>query len=147
MSDYKLSHLDDIHVTAAANTPLSDSNKIEALKTCTFTRTNEHAELKHLNNADGFSDFEALWSSMSGTLAGDVKPGSASQKVLSDALENRAPFYLHLIDNASASAGQRMGRVMCLTIESGEEPREAGALVTFSYSVKVKGKPTPIIAE
>jgi hypothetical protein len=143
---YKLSHLDDIHVTATADAPLSDANKLEGLKTCSFSRTNEHAELKHIGNSDGWSDFEALWSSMSGTLAGDVKVGSASQKVLVDALEGRTPFYLHLIDNAGAASGQRMGRRLYLTIESGEEPREAGSLVTFSFAVKVKGKPADILA-
>ncbi len=146
MSDYKIAHLDAIHVTTAANTALTDSNKIEALRTCTFATAIEHVELRHLNNNDGYSDHEAVWTSVSGTLEGDVKKGSATQEVLTTALENRTPFYLHVIEDAAAAAGERMGTLYHLTIESGEEPREAGALVTFSYGVLVKGKPTPILA-
>ena len=146
MSDYKISHLDGIHVTTTSSAELTDSNKIEALKTCTFNTTVEHVELKHLNDNEGFSDHEPVWTSISGTLAGDALKDSDTQKVLTDALLNRTPFYLHLIENAAAAPGEKKGTRYHLTIESGEEPREAGTLVTFNYSVRVKKKPVDILA-
>ena len=146
MSEFQIAHLDDIHVTAASGTALSSANKLEALKSCSFTTSVEHVELKHLNSVDGWSNHEAVWSSATGTLAGEAKKDSETQQVLADALENRTPFYVHLITNAAATTGEKKGKRYHVSIESGEEPREAGALVTFSYSLKVKGKPVDILS-
>src|SRR5690242_13744556 len=146
MSDYKIAHIDSIHITTTSGATLSDSNKLDGLKTFSVSISTENVELKHLNNSEGWSDFEPVWSSGSANLEGEAKKDSVTQQVLVEALTNRTPFYVHVIDNPTATTGEKMGTRYYLSIESGEEPREAGALVTFSYSCKVKGQPVDILA-
>ncbi|WP_224364227.1 phage tail tube protein [Hyalangium versicolor] len=143
MSDeYHLAHLDDIHVTATADEELSESNKLEALRSFKLTETTEQVEQKFLNS-DGWTRNTPTFKSASGTFSGDVKKNSDSQAVLVNANRNRRSFFVTVIKSSTASAGSR-GERWELVIESAEDPREAGQLVTYSYSVKANGAPTAV---
>ena len=140
----RIAHLEAIHITATADTPLSAATKLEGLKTFNPSTAVTLQETKHLNS-EGFSEWEPVWKTASCTLAGECKVGSATQTVLSNALRNGTAVYVSCIDNPEAASGERKGTRYKLHIESGEEPHEAGALVTFNYPCKVSGKPVDII--
>lgn len=140
--EHRVAHLDSIHVTATAAEALTAANKIEGLKTFSFTTTTEQTELKHLNS-DGWSRHKAVWKSGSGSFAGEVLKGSATQAALEAAEASGAPFFVHVIEDSTATAGSQ-GKRYEFVIESSEQPREAGVLRTFSYSVKLNGPPVPI---
>jgi hypothetical protein len=142
---YRVAHVEAIHVTAAAGTALTNANKLEGLKSFPVTTATTLVEQQHLNS-DGWSRHVPTWKSASGSLSGEVKAGSATQAILQTADDNSTPFFVHVIENASAAPGAKMGRRYEMVIESSEEPHEAGGLVTFNYSVKVNGPPVDILA-
>jgi hypothetical protein len=142
MSDYREAHLDAIHVTATSGTALTSSTKLEALKTFSLCTSTELVEQKHLNSS-GWTSNTPTFKSGSGSLAGDVKKGSATQAVLVTADTNRTPFFVHVVEDESAEVGSKGWRYE-LVIESAEKPYEAGGLVTFSYAVKMNGPPVAI---
>jgi hypothetical protein len=141
-SDFTVAHLEDIHVTATASEALSDTNKLEGLKSFPLTITTELSELKHLNS-DGWSRYKAVWKTGSGSFAGDVLKGSATQAVLDAAEASGDSIFVHCIEDSTAVAGSQ-GKRYEFVIESAEKPREAGVLRSFSYSVKLNGPPVAI---
>lgn len=143
--EYRVAQLDAIHVTAAANTTLTEANKLRGLKSFPVTESTEWAELKH-HNSDGWSRWAPVWHSASGSLSGEVIKGSETQLVMETAQKNDTSFFVHVIENAAATVGQVKGKRYELVIESKEKPHEAGALVTFNYPVKVQGPPIDIVA-
>lgn len=146
MSDtFRIAHLESIHVTATADTVLSDANKLEGLKTFNPTTSTTLQEMKHLNS-EGFSRWVPTWQSAAGTLAGECVKASATQAVLANAVANGTPVYIHCIDVPDAPSGQRKGTRYRCFLESSEAPHEAGALVTFNCPFKVDGKPVDLLA-
>lgn len=139
---YTITHQVPIHVTATAEEVLAAANKVESATAFSVTDTTEFEELKHLNS-DGYSENVAVWSTLSGTISGTRKAGSATQAVMETARKSKTPFFIHVLENPTATAGSKGWRYEVL-IESDEKAFEAGTALKFNYPLKFNGAPVAI---
>ncbi|WNG49203.1 hypothetical protein F0U60_37615 [Archangium minus] len=140
MSDVTLTHKVPIHITAEPDEVLSDANKLEGGTTFSVTEADEFEEHKFLNS-DGYTENEPVWSTVTGSIAGTRKTGSATQAVMETARKTKTPFYIHVVENPTASSGSK-GQRYCVFIESNEKNYEPGTTLKFNYPLKFKGGPT-----
>ncbi|PTL79090.1 hypothetical protein [Vitiosangium sp. GDMCC 1.1324] len=139
---FVISHKVPIHITATADEALSDANKLEAGTKFGVTDTDEFEEEKFLNSP-GYSENVPVWSSLSGSIEGKRKTGSATQEVMANAKKTRTPFFIHVISNPTAAAGSK-GLRYEVYAESDEKNFEAGTAQSFNYPLKFNGAPVPI---
>jgi hypothetical protein len=132
----------DIHVTAAADTVLSDANKIEGIRELSFPESTTLNEEQYLNDA-GVDTYTPVRSQISWSMSGDVKMTSATQGVLRDANDNKTAFYVHVLTDPEADAGEQGKRYKCF-VESYEAPLSAAEVIKLSASGKVSGAPTAV---
>lgn len=139
---YVLNHSVPIHVTALADDVLDDDNKLQGGTKFNVTDTAVFEETKHLNSG-GYSGQVPVWNTLTGSIDGDRITGDASQDVIFDAFKNRTAFYIHVLENPSASAGSKGLRYKAFA-ETHPREFEAGAKLKFSVPLKFDGAPVAI---
>ncbi|MFY0567064.1 phage tail tube protein [Archangium lansingense] len=143
MSDPLISHKVPIHVTAAPDTVLSDTNKVEAATTFTVTEEEEFEEEKFLNS-DGYTERTIVWSTLTGgNLSGTRRPGSASQEVIETARKNKEAFFIHVVLDPAATAGSKGWRYKAF-VKSDPKNFEAATLLKFDWALEFSGAPVAI---
>jgi hypothetical protein len=145
MPEPQVAHEVAIHITAASNTALTNSNKLEESSTFQLAIATEKAERKLLNS-DGWTKTKAVHHSGSGSMSGNVIRGSAAQGTMRTASSTGSLAYVHVIHTPDAETGEEKGKLYTILIESYEESFEAGSLVTFNASFTLDGAPTAILA-
>jgi hypothetical protein len=142
MSEAVIAHKVPIHITAEPETALSEANKVEAATTFSVTDTTEYEEEKFLNS-EGYSEHTPVWNALTGNIAGKRRAESATQAVMVAAYKNKTPFYIHVLENPTASAGSK-GKRYKVFIESDAKDFEAGTSLTFDFPLKFSGAPVAI---
>lgn len=139
MSDPIIAHKVPIHITEAAETALSDANKLEAGTKFSVTRNNVHETDKFLNS-EGYDENTIVWTELSGGISGKRRQGSATQTVMETAAESQTHFYISVVTNPSGAAGSK-GKRYKVSIESDPNDFEAGTSQAFDYGLKFSGPP------
>jgi hypothetical protein len=146
MADPAIAHLEAIHITAANNTALSSSNKIEETSSFNLSRAATTVDRQNLNSSNGHTLVSVTWQALTGSMSGRVVRGSTVQEDMQTAAKTGAVRYLHVItDSSTTTPGDKTGEYYAIVFESYEETHEAGALVEFSASFKVSGAATDIV--
>jgi hypothetical protein len=143
MPDPVINHKVPIHVTAAADTVLSDANKLEAATAFSVTEEDEFEEEKFLNS-DGYSEKTIVWSALTGgSISGSRRPGSVTQEVIETARTSKTPFYIHVLLDPTATAGNQGYRYKAF-VQSDPKNFEAGTLLKFDWALEFSGPPVAI---
>lgn len=142
----EVAHVDEIHITAAAETTLDATTKVEETSTFTLDRATTIQERKNLNSADGHTRVTATWHTLSGSLEGQVKLGSAAQTTMTSAAEGGTAVYIHVLHTPGATTpGAEKGHYYKCFFSSFNKNWTAEDLVKFSANFQVDGAATQIV--
>lgn len=118
-------------------------DEIKAVKDLSVEESRAMTDSTYLG--DAFSTFTAGVKSVSISMSGHFLVGDAPQGVIRTAYANGTTCWLHIIDNPTATTGQRKGTKFPVLIESLSLKYATGDVISFDMKAALAATPSNII--